>query len=222
LKDAWPRATLDEDRADMFRALYGEGAEVEPIEAIPRGDGTFLVADGVHRVRGAAAAGCTEIDAVLLSRDSDESLADFVFRRGLETANRSALPLTKSERQRATLRVLEWHPEMSHRAVARLVGVSHDTIDRWAAGVADSATESSRGAHRPTPPRPDEVARRLTTYFIRLDEGRGILDQLVPQRMGRHLADAFEHRLGEDALSQARRFAQWTTAAVRVLEERCD
>jgi hypothetical protein len=38
--------------------------------------------------------------------------------------------------------------------------------------------------------------------------------------MGRHLADAFELRIGDQALTQARKVAKWTAMAVQVLEER--
>jgi hypothetical protein len=205
----------------MFAALYQEGADVDSVEAVPDGEGTYRLVNGRHRVHGALQVGCTEIDAVLLSRDADESISDFVFRRGVETANRSTLPLTRKEQQRAALRLLKTRPEMSHRAIARLIGISHDTVDRWAAGVADSATKEP--GEPPLPmrtPTADEAARRLVGFLTKLDESRGVLDYLAGSRMGRHMADAFEYRLGETALSEARKFAKWTALAVQTLEER--
>jgi hypothetical protein len=220
-KDDWARVALNEERVDTFAALYKEGADIDPIQAVPDGEGTYRLVNGVHRTRGAVQAGCTEIDVVLLSRDADESIGDFVFRLGVETANRSTLPLTRKEQQRAVLRLLKTRPEMSHRAIARLIGISHDTVDRWASGVADSATNEL--GEQPPPirtPTADEAARRLVGFLTKLDESRGVLDYLAGSRMGRHIADAFEYRLSETALTEARKFAKWTALAVQTLEER--
>ena len=54
--------------------------------------------------------------------------------------------------------------------------------------------------------------------LVKLEDSRGLLDRMAPSRMGRHLARAFEDRLGGDALRQAERFAEWTAAAVRELQ----
>jgi hypothetical protein len=55
--------------------------------------------------------------------------------------------------------------------------------------------------------------------LVRLDDARGIFDTLMPARMGQHLARAFAAYLGEDALPEAQRLAQWINAAVTVLAE---
>ena len=131
------------------------------------------------------------------------------------------MPLTKFERRQAVRRLLAERPELSHRAIGRLVGVSHDTVGRWGKEVDDSSTpDDGAPASTGTPPTADEAARRLVSTLIRLDGDRGLLDMMMPARMGRHLADAFEARLGDDALKQARRVAQWSAASVTVLEGR--
>jgi hypothetical protein len=171
-KTDWARNGPTQDRVELFAGLsQDDSAEIEPIWVVPNGDGTYTVADGNHRARGAVAAGCTEIDAVVLSHDADELVGDFLFRIGLETTNRAALPLTKAEQRRAVLRLLERRPEMSHRAIARLVGVSHDTVDRWAGGVADSASDQPGEAPSASRlPTADEAARRLVGFLSKLDE----------------------------------------------------
>jgi hypothetical protein len=220
---AWPRFGINQDRVDLFASLRFAGEIVPPVEVVPIGDGTYLVADGVHRTLAAKAANQAEIEVVILTIPDGQTAIETAFRRALETAIICALPLTSAERRRAALRLLAEQPQLSHRAVARLVGVAHDSVDRWARDVDESSTPAQDTGEPQatwTPERVDQAARRVAGTLLRLDEGRGLLDMIRPARMGRHLADAFEDRLGEDALAQARRFAQWTTAAVAVLEDR--
>jgi ParB-like nuclease domain len=211
---AWPRVGLNQERVQLFASILDE---LPPIEVVPAGDGTFLIADGVHRWMAARSLNRGQIEAVILSVQPGESPVACAFRRALETATRSALPLTTSERRAAAKRLVQERPEMSHREIARVVGVSHDSIDRWAKGVADSATQTSGEALRQIPPSPDEVARRLVRSLSRLDDSRGLLDLLAPARMGTHLARAFDDIFGNDSLRQAERFEQWVAGAVKVL-----
>jgi len=221
-KSAWPREALNTDRISLFWSLMTAGESVPPIEVIAQGDGTYLISDGVHRSHAARAGKFSEVEVLVVEPEVGESAYDCAFRRGLETATRSSLPLTRAERRRAALRLLQTRQEMSHRAIAQLVGVAHSSVDRWAQEEADSA--GTDGSNETPPPRPspsaDETARRLVGFLIRLDESRGLLDYLAPARMGRHLAAAFADRFGDDAPSQAERLAQWTGAAADLLRER--
>lgn len=215
----WPRDLLDEARVAMFQALLQEGETFPPIEVVPQPDGSFLICDGVHRSHAAIRAGRVDIEAEILSLEGDESPFDLAYRRALETATRSALPLNRAERQRAALRLIETRPDLSRRAIARLVGVAHSTVDRWAEGLADSSNTTERDPTRTTEIETSvQISRRLAGLLARLDESRGLLDYLSPSRMGRHLSQAFEDRLGDEALGQAARFAEWTAAAVRELQ----
>jgi ParB-like nuclease domain/Winged helix-turn-helix DNA-binding len=220
-KKDWPRAGLNQERVGLFASVYQEGGELPPVEVVGAGDEIFLVADGVHRIYGAASAGLREIEAVITSPEPGEPVEAFVFRRGLETATTSSLPLTIRERRWAAQRLLEENPELSRREVARRVGLAHDTVNRLAREMAESS--SSDAAESSTSPNyvtATDAARKLVGSLLRLDDARGFLDTIAPARMGRHLAEAYETRLGDDALSWARRFASWTAASVRVLEER--
>ncbi len=217
-KAAWPRAAVSQERVKMFTDLLGSGEELPPIEVVPQGDGSYLIADGIHRSLAAVAVNRSQVDVVVLSVPPGESAEASAFLRALETATRSPMPLTTSERRTAALRLIDERPGLSHRAVARLVGVSHDTVDRWAKGVAESASDGETGPS--SMETPDRAARRLVNGLVRLDDARGLFDMIKPARMGGHLADAFEARLGDDALRSAQRFAQWASAAVEVLEGR--
>jgi hypothetical protein len=109
---------------------------------------------------------------------------------------------------------------MSHRAIARLLAVSHDSVDRWAKEVADSADGNAETTQLPRWTTADDAARRLVGLLGRLDEARGLLDYLAPGRMGTHLGDALADRFGDRALDRARLFARWASAAVQTLESR--
>jgi ParB-like chromosome segregation protein Spo0J len=217
-RSAWPRFTWDLDRIELFKGLVASGEEVPPIEVVRREDGKFIIADGVHRAVAARWAGRNDIEALVLDPADGESLLGFAYRRALETATRTALPLTKDERRRAVRRLLAESSDLSHRSIAKLVGVSHDTVDRWAK---DEATSNESEPERMTPFETSaRAARRLASAFVRLDESRGLLDTLRPSRMGSHLADALADRLGDDALDRAQAYAQWSADAFRVLEDR--
>jgi ParB-like chromosome segregation protein Spo0J len=220
-REVWPRVELNQERVALFAGLFRDGEELPAIEVVALDDGTYLIADGVHRGHAARRVGKEQIEAILVTPDPGEDPSACTFRRALETATRSALPLTSAERRLAVWRLLAVESDKSHRAIARLVGVSHNSVDRWARELDDSSTcGDPRGAVPRSSPGAEQVARRLVNNLVALDAARGLSDLVVPSRMGRHLATAFEARLGDDALAQAQRFAEWTAAAVSVLEQR--
>jgi hypothetical protein len=215
--ETWPRDVLNQDRVDLFAGLLQEGQELPPIEVVPTEGGKYLIADGIHRCLAAAACHRTEVEVVIVTREEGESPEACAFRRALETASRTALPLTRHERRRAALKLLAERPDTSRRQVARLVGVSHDSVNRWAA-VDDSSTPSDvGGTARPRPTAP-EVAVRLARYVGQLQDGRGLLDSLIPARMGQHLARALRDQFGEEAITEAKRLSGWIHGAIAVLE----
>jgi ParB-like nuclease domain/Homeodomain-like domain len=211
---AWPRDHMDASRVEMFVALLKEKEPLPPIEVVAVGDGTFVVADGVHRYQAAREAGLSNIDVQFVAPIAGENLLDCAFRRALETACLTALPLTKAERKRAAERLLATNSDLTHRAIARLVGVSHSTVDRWASGTADSASEYSSSILGPNA---DTVAIQLVRHLDRLRESRGLFDYFAPKGMGRHLAQAFYDRFGDESLSEARVYAAWVGRAVALL-----
>jgi hypothetical protein len=216
----WPRDAIDQGRVEMFRLQMQEGGNFPPIEVVPSADGTYLIGDGVHRSVAAKSAGHTEIEVEIVHPQENETPTDCAYRIALETASRSALPLTRSERRRAAVYLLENRSDMSRRAIAHLVGVAHSSVNRWAIEVDQSSTPDDEEPRRTQiGPNPDQVASRLVVALERLSESRGLLDYLAPRRMGRHLASAFVDRFGDECLTEAKHFQTWINVAVSALEE---
>jgi hypothetical protein len=211
----WPRLAVNNDRVEMFAAQLADGETLPPIEVVPNGDGTFSVADGVHRTLAALLNSQTDIEVKVVTVGPGESALNCAYRRALETATRTALPLGKLERRRAVKHLLDTRPDLSRREIARWVGVAHSTVDRWASEVADSASDSEVSSLGPTA---DQSALKLVRFLERLSDSRGLFDYVAPKRMGRYLAQAFYDRFEDEALSQARVFALWVQRAVTLLE----
>jgi hypothetical protein len=177
----------------------------------------------MHRLFAAKRAGLTEIDVVFIEPVGIERPDDVAFRRALETATTSSLPLNREERRMAALKLVTSRPDLSRREVARLIGVAHSSVDRWvqldeqAKERADDASTETAGY--PIGPTADDVARRLVGQLARLGDSRGLLDTLMPKRMGKHVADAFADRFGETALGEARQLKGWIDRAVELLVE---
>ena len=118
----WPRVAVNIDRVEMFVALLADGEVLPSIEVVANGDGTFWISDGVHRTEAASQCGRDEIEAVVVMTNPDESVLNCAYRRALETATNTALPLGKLERRRAVIHLLETRPDLSRREIARWVG----------------------------------------------------------------------------------------------------
>jgi ParB-like chromosome segregation protein Spo0J len=216
--DAWVRDAVDSGRVNLFTSQMQEGAAFPPIEVVPQTDGTFLIGDGVHRCLAVRRLGQVEIDAVIVIPEPNESPAECAYRIALETASRSALPLTRSERRRAAVHLLEFQPQLSRRAIAQLVGVAHSSVNRWAEEVSQSSAADESEVRMPVGMTPSRIASRLVGTLERLSESRGLLDYLAPKRMGRHLAEAFTDRFDHSAPDEARRFRSWLDQTVSILE----
>jgi ParB-like chromosome segregation protein Spo0J len=208
-KDLWPRFQADEDRIAFFIEQIEDGEDLPPIEVVPQSDGKYLIADGVHRSYAAVRIGCTDVPAIVVVPLATETVEACVYRRALETATRTALPLTNAERRQAVLK-LAAESALSDRAIARLVGVSHNSVGRWKAAAEASTGSTQAGSVQPSV---ETISRRLATYLVQIDEGRGLLDLLVPQRVGKHLADGFTDRFGESAMKELERVRAWVDAA---------
>ena len=64
----------------------------------------------------------------------------------------------------------------------------------------------------------EQMTRRLVVFLARMDEARGLLDYLMPKRMGRHIAQAFTEQFGDSALTEAQKFRVWLDQAVASIE----
>lgn len=213
--DLWPRFEAQQERIEMFADQLRAGEDLAPIEVVPHNDGKYLIADGVHRTHAAVRAGRNDVPALIVTPLAGETPEACVYRRALETATRSALPLSKAERRRAVLK-LRSETDLSDRAIAQLVGVSHNSVGRWTKDESDTSAPAGplSGA-----PNVEKVATRMASYLTQIDGGRGLLDLIAPGRMGKHIAQAFADRHGETALIEIERVGEWIDSAARTLRE---
>jgi ParB-like chromosome segregation protein Spo0J len=112
-----PRKATDDGHV---QALAEVGGELPPI-IVDRT--TLRVVDGMHRVQAAQHRG----DKTIFVRyfDGDESAA---FVLAVQLNSEHGLPLTLAERKDAALRIINYHPEWSDRAIAAIVGLSDKTV----------------------------------------------------------------------------------------------
>lgn len=86
---------------------------------------TMRVIDGVHRLEAAKLRGDDEIAARLF--DGDEAAA---FVLAVRSNIEHGLPLTAADRSAAAVRILEFYPHWSDRAIGRLAGLAAGTVGR--------------------------------------------------------------------------------------------
>lgn len=84
---------------------------------------TMRVIDGAHRVQAARARGCRTITAHWF--DGDERDA---FLHAVKLNVTHGLPLTRDDRKRAAVRILNSHPDLSDRAIALAAGLGAKSI----------------------------------------------------------------------------------------------
>lgn len=222
-RSAWPRQSLDPSRVGEFFQLYLESglAALPPIEVVPSGDGTFLVADGAHRLSALQQTNVTEVPCVVLPvlDGQDPVLIGFV--RGLEASATTAKPLTFAEKRAAADRLIAETPEASDSEIGRLTGLSHQTVGRR------RLRHLSNGQLDPvTPDQADQyvvavsardIAAKMVGSIDRLWKARGLSDIVMGNRTGKHLARAMVDYFGDDAQQWACRFADWANTAVTEL-----
>lgn len=137
IPEFWGRPDEDPDIVPIATLLPANSprlAEVdEHIQVLSETDGelppilvhrtTLRVIDGMHRLRAAQRRGATTISVCYFDGDEREA---FVMSVRLNSAH--GLPLTLADRKSAALRIMNYHPEWSDRAIAALVGISDKTV----------------------------------------------------------------------------------------------
>jgi ParB-like chromosome segregation protein Spo0J len=218
---AWPREGPDEERLALFIDLYSsDGPHALPaIEVIgPDSEGKYLIADGHHRTFAAIRVGLKEIPAEILPLSGDADPVRAAHRRGLETARASSKPLTLNERRRAGWRVLKEEPALPDREIARLTGLSHQTIGRLREQLAAGRTEPRDPIEYTPMESADDLARRLVNGLSKVWEARGLSDYIVGDKTGKRLAVALRHHHGNKAPEWAGRIRRWADIALAELE----
>ena len=102
------------------RALAEVETELPPI-VVHRA--TMRVIDGMHRLTAARLRGEPEIAAKLFDGDEDEA---FLLAVRLNVTH--GMPLTIADRRAAALRIIDTHPQLSDRSIARTAGLSAKTV----------------------------------------------------------------------------------------------
>src|SRR5437763_16155804 len=78
---AWPRQELDQGRVGEFVTLYAddEPCSLPPLDVVADADGSFVLADGWHRLAAQRALGRTEILARVHLRTGIASAVDIAY-----------------------------------------------------------------------------------------------------------------------------------------------
>ena len=139
----WPRERLDSERVEMFMELVREAREaagsgqgwsdpLPPLAVVADGRGGYLLADGRHRyeARRRLGRGFEQVGANVVMPNG-QAPAQYAYEIALYTATVSAKPLTTAEKRAAILRLLDERPDLSDRAIARLVGVGNATVSGY-------------------------------------------------------------------------------------------
>jgi hypothetical protein len=218
----WPRFALDDERVGEFCDLYADlGDEaLPPLELVQDDGGGFLVADGHHRLAALIELDAVYAVAVIVEPPTGREPRGWVYERGLETAARTAKPLTRLERRAAVDRLLAERGGLTDREIARLAGVSHQTVGRARkrSNGPEDAGGAEDGSWRP-PPTADDLARRLVRGIAGMWESRPLGDSILGDRSGKRLAHALDEQFADEALAWAQRFERWASIAVDELSK---
>jgi transposase-like protein len=141
-----PRTAIDFEAVGDYMDAMKDGVKFPPVDVFY--DGTdYWLADGFHRVKAAFGAELSEI-ACNVHQGTQADAQWFSF-----SANKSnGLRRTNEDKQRAVKAALA-HPKsgkMSDNAIAKHIGVHHDTVSEWrkkSASLSESASETESALH---------------------------------------------------------------------------
>ncbi|MET7356647.1 ParB/RepB/Spo0J family partition protein [Streptomyces mirabilis] len=111
---------LDGQDAEHVARLAELDEQLPPILVDRR---TMRVIDGMHRLLAASLKGREAIDAELFDGSPEEA-----FLRAVEANVTHGLPLSQDDRRAAAARIVEAHPQMSDRAIARASGLGAKSV----------------------------------------------------------------------------------------------
>lgn len=221
--EAWPRDQLDRERGEDFMELYKTGGDeaLPPLEIVSDGNGAFLLAEGVHRYLALRSLGRESALTITVEVPAGQTPLQAAFERAVDTATKSAKPLSRAERNRAVTRLLTEQPDRPDRDIARVCGVSHQTVGRRRAELNQPNGEQDEdGSGYRQRLHEEEVARRLFQALEKVWEARGLgfLDGIAGRdRTGERLSRVLDEAFGEGALERAHRYQAWITEAASTL-----
>ena len=220
---AWPRVALDEERVELFAELVREARDgagsgqgwtdpLPPLVVVADGRGDYFLGDGRHRYEARRRLGAGfDLVGVQVFQPNGRPPVDFAYELAL-LCTQGAKPLATAENRAAILRLLAERPDLSDRAIARLVGVSNSTVSSYRRALCDShtggepeeagGTERRQPSTRREPVRWEVAARRLAEDTAELLVScRKLFGGADFKSAGRELYDALAEMYGdEDAL----------------------
>ena len=223
--DAYPRFRVDASRVAMFEEVIREGdpGAVPPPEVIHDGKGGYTVVEGVHRLLAFRNLGYTAVEVVTIDLPAGLTPTQAAFQRAVETSSTSAKPLDRAERAAAIARLVVDRRDLSDSAIARLVGVSHQTVGRRRAELSTGQDELD-ATGEPTAARQrlheEQVAKRLFRALEKTHEARGLGfgDWIAGKdRTGERLARVLYEAHGGDAVDRAQQYRAWIDKALQLL-----
>ncbi|MFI0373200.1 ParB/RepB/Spo0J family partition protein [Actinomadura sp. 1N219] len=113
---------LDGEQPEHVRVLAGMDNELPPILVHRQ---TMTVLDGMHRLRAAVQNGRTEIGVRFFDGTQQDA-----FVAAVKANIGHGLPLSTTDREAATVRILASHPRWSDRSIAEVVGLAATTVAR--------------------------------------------------------------------------------------------
>lgn len=146
---------------DHVRALAGTDAKLPPILVHRE---TMSVIDGMHRLNVAQWHGQETIDVRFFHGSCQEA-----FRLAVKTNVAHGLPLTLTDRQAATAKIIRSHPALSDRSIAANTGLAAKTVAAIRSRMAEATAPARVGR--------DGRVRPLSTA-----EGRRIASQAIAAR----------------------------------------
>jgi ParB-like chromosome segregation protein Spo0J len=162
------RTALNPDTITEYAEATIAGEILPPVKVVKH-NGTYILADGFHRVEAARQAGKDVIRAEIVEGDESKALEIAV------TANRQhGLRMTSADKRRAIELVLRNWPEKSNRQIARLVGCTDPTV----ASVKQSMLKFSTSGPPDAPLSPEDQARleqALAAFKLQAPEVRDLI-----------------------------------------------
>jgi ParB-like chromosome segregation protein Spo0J len=223
-RDAYPRFRVDASRVAMFEDVIREGGAgaVPPPEVIHDGKGGYTIVEGVHRLLAFRNLGYKAVEVVTIGLPGGLTPTQAAFERAVETASRTSKPLDRAERNAAITGLVTDRSELSDSHIARLVGVSHQTVGRRRADLSNGQDTGEAGAPSAVRRRlhEEQVAKRLFRALEKTSEARGLGfgDWLAGKdRTGERLARVLYEAHGADAVDRAQRYRAWIDEALALL-----
>ncbi|MFI9842513.1 ParB N-terminal domain-containing protein [Nonomuraea sp. NPDC051941] len=137
-------------------------AEVDgPLPPIIVHHPSMQVVDGMHRLEAALLNGHSEIEVYYFFGDAEE-----MFQLAVAANTTHGLPLTQAERQAAAARVIDSHPQLSDRSIARITGLSAKTVARIRRASKEGGSDRRLGRDGRLHPLRTAEGRRIASSMI--------------------------------------------------------